>query len=156
MTIANRLKQYLEDQGIGYDTVAHRRTMTTSDSAHAAHISGEHLAKSVVVHHESGYVLAVVPSTHRIELGALQKLLGKRLGLATEAEIAELFEDCDLGAMPPIGAAYDLEAIVDESIFGLPEVYFEGGDHRTLVHVTGDAFQALLGDARRARFSHHG
>lgn len=154
MTIAVRLRKYLETQGIPYDEIAHPRTVTSSRAAQAAHVPGRLVAKSVVVHHELGYALAVVPSSHRVELDTLQGLLGKRLGLATEGEIAKLFEDCDLGAVPPAGAAYGVPMMVDESLVHASDVYFEGGDHATLVHVTGDAFRKLMKEARAAQFSH--
>ena len=112
------------------------------------------MAKSVVVHHELGYTLAVVPSTHRIELGRLQDVMDKRLGLASEDEVISLFGDCDTGAIPPIGAAYDVPVIVDESLGDAADVYFEGGDHRTLVHVSGKDFRSLTMGAYQARFSH--
>ncbi|MCW3474340.1 aminoacyl-tRNA deacylase [Limobrevibacterium gyesilva] len=154
MTIANRLRQYLDNQGVAYDVVAHPRTLTTSGSAHSAHVAGSKVAKPVVVHHELGYVLAVVPSTHRVELGTLQSLLDRRLGLATEAEVTGLFNDCEIGAIPPVGAAYGVPVVVDESLSDAPDVYFEAGDHATLVHVSGAAFRALTKEARWARFSH--
>ncbi|WP_204351152.1 YbaK/EbsC family protein, partial [Serratia marcescens] len=69
--------------------VAHPRTASSSRTAEAAHVPGGRLAKSVVVHHEMGYVLAVVPSTHRVELGTLQAVLDKRLGLASESEVCK-------------------------------------------------------------------
>ncbi|MFI0844622.1 aminoacyl-tRNA deacylase [Mesorhizobium sp. IMUNJ 23232] len=154
MTIAHRLKDYIDGEGISYDTVAHHRTSTTRQSAVAAHVPGSRMAKSVVVHSEIGYALAVVPSTHRVELGTLQDVMDKRLGLASEDEVVLLFDDCDIGAIPPIGAAYDVPVILDESLGGDADVYFEGGDHRTLVHVSGKDFRNLTRDARRARFSH--
>jgi Ala-tRNA(Pro) deacylase len=154
MTISVRLQQYLDSQDVSYDAVPHRRTVTNAGSAHAAHIPEANVAKPVVVHHEDGYVLAVVPSTHRVELGALRDILGRRPGLATEAEIARLFDDCEIGAVPPVGAAYGLPVLVDESLDGATDLYFEGGDHSTLVHVRRDAFQTLTKGARRARFSH--
>jgi Ala-tRNA(Pro) deacylase len=112
------------------------------------------VAKPVVIHHEDGYILAVVPSTHRVELDALRDILGRRPSLATAAEIARLFDDCEFGAVPPIGAAYGVPVLVDQSLDSFEDLYFEGGDHRTLVHVGGDTFQALTKDAHRARFSH--
>ncbi|SCW36650.1 Ala-tRNA(Pro) deacylase [Rhizobium mongolense subsp. loessense] len=154
MTIAGKLQDYIAGEGIAYDTVAHHRTATTSQSAQAAHIPGSRLAKSVVVHHETGYVLAVVPSTHRIELSTLQDLMNRRLGLASEEEVSSLFSDCDIGAVPPIGPAYDVPVILDESLGDASDVYFEGGDHKTLVHVTGPNFRSLMKDAQIARFSH--
>jgi len=156
MSIASRLQQFMDSEGVAYDAVTHAQTMTSAGSAHAAHVPGMRVAKPVVLHHERGYALAVVPSTHRVELGSLQGLLGGHLGLATEEEAARLFDDCALGAIPPIGAAYGLAVFLDESLDDAPELYFEGGDHTTLVHVSGEAFRALTKDARRARFSHPG
>ena len=154
MSVATRLRNYLDREGVRYDVVAHPRTSAASRSAQAAHVPGQQLAKSVVVHHELGYVICVLPSTHRIELGTLQSVLNKRLGLATETEVASLFDDCDIGAVPPIGAAYGVPVVVDESLGEAKELYFEGGDHATLVHVGGEAFRTLTRDAQRARFSH--
>lgn len=155
MTIASKLRQYLDGKGVHYDVVTHPRTATTSQSAESAHIPGDRVAKSVVIHHELGYVLAVVPSTNRVELGTLQDLLDKRLGLATEDEVSTLFDDCEAGAIPPVGAAYGVPVVLDDSLNAAPDLYFEGGDHKSLVHVSGDAFRVLTKDARRARFSHH-
>ena len=104
MTIANRLRQYLESEQVRYDIVPHPRAVTSSRTAQAAHVPGQLVAKSVVVHHELGYVLVVAPSTHRVELDTLQEFLNRRLGLAAEDEVARLFDDCDRGAIPPIGA----------------------------------------------------
>ncbi len=154
MTIAVRLRNFLEGRRIRYEEIAHPRTETSSRTAQATHVPGRLVAKSVVVHHELGYALAVVPSSHRVELDTLQGLLGKRLGLASENEIAKLFEDCDLGAVPPIGAAYGMPVVIDESLVNAADVYFEGGDHATLVHVTGDGFRELMKEARSAQFSH--
>jgi Ala-tRNA(Pro) deacylase len=154
MTIATRLRQFLESEGVSYDVVPHPRTTTSVGSVHAAHVPGDKVAKPVVVHHGGGYVLAVVPSTHRVELGTLQSLLDERLSLATEEELGRLFEDCELGAITPIGAAYGVPVILDESVCGATDLFFEGGDHRSLVHISGEAFQKLTKDARRARFSH--
>ncbi|CAN7418541.1 aminoacyl-tRNA deacylase [Pararhizobium sp. LjRoot255] len=154
MTIARKLQDYIDGEGIAYDTVAHHRTATTSQTAQAAHVPGNSLAKSVVVHHEMGYVLAVVPSNHRIELSTLQDVMNKRLGLASEDEVSSLFADCDIGAVPPIGSAYDVPVILDESLGNASDVYFEGGDHKTLVHMSGSNFRSLMKDAQVARFSH--
>jgi Ala-tRNA(Pro) deacylase len=105
MTIATRLRQYLDSEGVDYDVVPHPRTTTSVGSAHAAHVPGDQVGKPVVVHHGLGYVLAVVPGTHRVELGTLQSILDKPLRLATEDELGRLFEDCELGAIPPIGSS---------------------------------------------------
>lgn len=154
MTISNRLKTYLDEAGVRYDTVAHPRTATASEAADAAHVPGEAVAKTVVIHHEEGYVLAVVPSNHRVDLSTLQENMDRRLGLASEDEIESLFADCDRGAAPPIGEAYGVPTMVDPSLTGRTDIWFEGGDHRTLVHVSGVDFDRLMQDARKAPISY--
>jgi Ala-tRNA(Pro) deacylase len=154
MTIAKKLQDYIDSEGITYDTVAHHRTATSSQTAEAAHVPGSRLAKSVVVHHEMGYVLAVVPATHRVELSTLQDVMNRRLGLASEDEVSTLFSDCDVGAVPPIGSAYGVPVILDESLDNASDIYFEGGDHKTLVHMSGANFRNLMKGAQIARFSH--
>jgi Ala-tRNA(Pro) deacylase len=154
MTIAKRLKAHLDAQGVAYETVAHPRTATASATAEAAQVPRDRLAKAVVIHLETGPVLAVVPSSHRVDLGALQSILDRRLGLASETEVGELFDDCDVGAAPPVGSAYDVPTVVDRSLTGLDRVWFEGGDHRTLVSVAGADFDRLMQGARQGGFSH--
>jgi len=81
MTIAIRLRQYLDSEGVAYDVVSHPRTTTSVGSAHAAHVPVDQVAKPVVMRHGLGYVLAVVPGTQRVELGTLQSILDKPLNL---------------------------------------------------------------------------
>lgn len=155
MAIANALKRCLTDQGVDYSIVTHPRTQSSSRTAQAAHVPGARLAKPVVLHDEAGYLLAVLPATHRLELQALQTLLDRHLNLATEKEVGDLFGDCDIGAIPPIGAAYGVDVVLDESFADQPEVYFEAGDHRSLVRVDVGDFDRLMAGAQRGRFSHH-
>ena len=75
--------------------------------------------------------------------------------MADESEIKPLFPDCALGAVPAIGECYDLDVIVDDSIQEQPDVYLEGGDHTTLIHISQAQFVRLMSGARRGRFSVH-
>lgn len=152
MAIAITLQAYLDNQHIDYDVVTHRHTESAIETAAASHIASERIAKAVLLKGDDGYLLAVLPASHRIQLHDLEDWLQQDLALATEAEIGELFEDCDLGAVPAIGAAYGVDVIFDDSLTSQPDVYFEGGDHASLVHVTSKRFESLMGDARRARF----
>lgn len=155
MTIAATLQKYLRDCGIDYDIVEHPRALSSSRTAQAGHVPGDRLAKAVVLKSEGGYTMAVVPASRHIRLGEIQDFLNRPIGLATEAEVGKLFGDCDLGAIPPVGRAYGLEVIVDDSLSGQPEVYFEAGDHLNLIHVNGPAFQRLMADAGHGSFSRH-
>jgi Ala-tRNA(Pro) deacylase len=76
------------------------------------------------------------------------------LSLAPETSLAPVFRDCESGAIPPLGPAYGMKTIVDDSLFGQPEVYFESGDHRGLIRVGGEEFLALLREAMHGQFAH--
>ena len=154
MSISITLRNYLDKQGVRYDVIRHARSGCSMESAHAAHVPGDALAKGVMLEDEFGYVMAVVPSTHHVELGTLrQRLRRKNLSLANEEELAVLFVDCEIGAVPPLGDAYGFGMIIDDSLRTSPDIYFEAGNHRELVHVEGDDFQHLTRSAAHGYFS---
>ena len=155
MAIASKLADYLAKRGIAYEVVVHPRAMSATRAAQASHVPGDRLAKAVVVKDAEGFMVAVLPASHHIELGALSRLLERPTGLATEAEASELFADCETGAFPALGRAYGLEVIVDDSLAEQPEVYVEGGDHASLVHLKAAQFNRLMTAARHGRFSAH-
>lgn len=153
MGVALTLQQYLDDQGIEYDVMTHRKTGSSSGTAEASHIPGDRLAKGVVVKSRKGYLLVILPTSRMLNLEELASRLKQPVKLATEEELSLLFPDCDTGAVPPIGAAYGLSAVVDESLEGQEDIYFEGGDHRTLVHLSGTEFHRLMEKTPHERFS---
>jgi len=155
MAIAASLKTYLERRSVAYDTVAHPHTQSSMDTASAAHIPGDQLAKAVIVRQDDVYLMVVVPSDYHVHLGRLHQHLGTEVGLATEEELVRLFPDCDRGAIPPLGAAYGVRTLVEKSLMRQANVYFESGDHRHLVKLSGEQFASLLGDAEQVDVSQH-
>lgn len=153
MGIAITLAQYLAERGVQYDVVEHPHAVTALESAKTSHISLNRLAKAVVLKGEEGFMLAVLPASSHIQFGQLRKHLGADVAMANEEQIETLFVDCEPGAVPALGAAYGLKVVVDDSLVNEPEIYLEGGDHASLVHISGSTFQELLADARHARFS---
>lgn len=155
MTMATTLVKFLAQKGIAYDILPHRYTDTSLNSAHTAGVPGNQVAKSVVLEDDQGYLLAVIPATQHVKIRELNKLLHRNMGLATEAELRELFNDCQLGAIPPFGQAYGLSTVVDASLDHCPDVYFEAGDHEELIHLKGDAFRRLMKDTPHASICVH-
>jgi Ala-tRNA(Pro) deacylase len=153
MAMAVSLEQYLIKNRVRYDILTHPFTEYSMATAHAAGVPAGYLAKSVVLCDEHGFLIAVVPATHRLQLGQLRRQLARLLSLATESEIQSLFSDCAVGAVPPMGPAYGLEVIIDDSLNNQPDIFFEGGDHQELIHITGADFQRLLPNALHGSFS---
>jgi Ala-tRNA(Pro) deacylase len=146
MGIAISLQQDLDGHSVPYDVTVHEFTRCSSETARASSIPEDNLAKGVLLRREDGYLLAIVPASYRVELGALSDWLDEPIVLASEAEASTIFGDCEIGSVPPVAGAYELMAVIDDSLEDSGDVYFEGGDHRTLVHLTGDSFQQLMQD----------
>jgi Ala-tRNA(Pro) deacylase len=154
MSIAPTLQKYL-DQNVTYDVITHEPTSSSMHTAQACRVSGDSLAKGIVLRHDGTYMLAVLPASHHIRLASLRRQVGQDITLANEGEIDALFQDCAHGAIPPVGECYGLEVIVDDSIQEQPEVYLEGGDHATLIRMSREQFARILPEARHGRFSVH-
>jgi Ala-tRNA(Pro) deacylase len=78
-----------------------------------------------------------------VDLVKVSRVLGlSYIGLASEAELAKLFPDCELGAMPPFGDACDLPVIMDAGIAG-DFIAFTIGTHRDTVRMSFADFQRL-------------
>ena len=153
MSIAASLQRHLSRKRVEYDVVTHAPTIASVLTAHACRVPPERLAKGVVVRTGDRYVLAVLPASRRISRADLKAELGENFAFASENELEQLFEDCAPGAVPPIGECYGLDAVVEPSICDQPDIYFEGGDHATLIHVGQTQFAELTGSARHARFA---
>jgi len=153
MTIAPRLQHYLDACDADYELVEHSPTRSSMENAEICHIPPERLAKAVLLDTPDDFLLAVLPSDRRVGLAYLRTELGQQPRLAEETELASVFEDCELGAVPPLGTSYGIATIVDDLLINQPDIYFEGGDHMSLIHVDGSEFARLTRSARHGKFS---
>jgi len=65
--------------------------------------------------------------------------------LATEPELEALFTDCELEAIPPIGAGqWCLTTIVGDNLNQSPDIYLEAGNHKDPIHLKGTSFRKLM------------
>jgi Ala-tRNA(Pro) deacylase len=155
MSVSATVRSYLDQRSIEYTVVQHPHTRSSMDTAASAHVPGDRLAKAVIVNHQGDHLMVVVPSDYHVHLGLLHRHLGTDVGLATELEVADLFPDCEPGAVPPIGAAYGMRTLMDRTLREEPEVYFESGDHESLIKVSAETFRTLLADADTVDVAEH-
>lgn len=134
MAIASRLKWFLDVNRVKYEVVEDP-------------VSQDQLVVSRLFHDSQGYVMVVLPASHEIEMPALRNLVGRALHPAKPSELREIFFDCPKGVVPPLGPAYGIPTVVDDSLAREADVYFRAGDAEDLVHMDGAAFQGLVADA---------
>ena len=138
-----RIREYLDGNKARYARLPHSPAHTASEVAQAVHIPGREVVKTVVLKIDGRMALAVVPSTHDVDLDRVKEVLGAMsVALATEGEFADRFQGSQLGAMPPFGNLYGMGTIVDRSLAKEKFIAFNAGTHT-------DVFAMPFADYRR-------
>ena len=96
MAIAETLRAYLDQKRIAYDLVAHPRTYSSHDSASAAHLPDDHLAKGVLLADDTGHVEVVVPASQWVKLNAVRLDTPSERGSVTIDLVKEVRARLDL------------------------------------------------------------
>jgi Ala-tRNA(Pro) deacylase len=143
--ITDRVKHLLDDAGTSYAMLPHAEAFTAQHVAQASHVAGLRMAKVLVAkEHDGRHLMVVLPAPCRIDLAALRDAAGTRaLSLASETDLSMLFPDCDVGAMPPFGALYNLPVYVDACFPKAEAIYFQAGNHREVVRMQYEDFERL-------------
>ena len=153
MSVAPRLRHYLEAQHVDFEILEHKPTRSAMQTARTCHIPAEQLAKAVLLDTRDDYLLAVLPSDRRLDLAELREELGAKPRLVEEDQLTVIFDDCEMGAIPALGSGYGVATIVDDRLTEQPDIYFEAGDHASLIHVDQTDFRRLMKSAQHGRFS---
>lgn len=153
MSIPRRIREYLDSQNVDYQWLPHPEAFTAQEVAHSLHVSGKRLAKTVVLDADGQVIMAVLPASHRLSLLDLKGALEvTNLELLPEGELAVLFPDCDLGAIPPFGNLYGMDTWVDRAVAEAEHIIFTAGTHWDAVEMKY-ANYARLAKPRLSRFS---
>lgn len=153
MAISPSLKRYLNERGIPFEELLHAKSLQAAQSAKLANVDEARVAKGVLLNVDDDLLLAVIPASRSIDYRCLSAKLRRKVSLAGEASVAYVLTDCEVGAVPPVGGAFGLQTILDDEILAADDIYFEGGDHRTLVHVSATDWRRLMSDADHCAFA---
>ena len=139
------IRKYMHTHNIPYKTISHPRAYTASQCAQAAHIKGNHFAKSVVVKLDGKFALVAIPANTRLNLDLLKKeTRAKRAEIAKEFEFQNKFTDCEVGAIPLLGELYNMEVYLADSLAHQEWFVFNAGNHDQLLKIKGNDFLKLV------------
>ena len=140
------IQEFLATKNVPFELIEHRDTFDAQHMAQAIHVSGHHVAKTVLLSADGGakYVVAVLPATHRVDLEkAAETLAVGNVALATESELANCCPDCEVGALPPFGSQYNLSTVFDQSLDGDDKIVFEGTNHHESIRMNLNDYKEL-------------
>jgi Ala-tRNA(Pro) deacylase len=139
----DRWLQYLNDRQIRYSHSVHPAAQTALETAEAEKVPAREFVKTVVYHGDAGFGIALVPADQFVDLTKIARMLGlSNIRLANEAELAGLFPDCEMGAMPPLRDRGDLPVTLDVALVG-KFIAFTAGTHRDVLRLSFADFQRL-------------
>jgi Ala-tRNA(Pro) deacylase len=154
MNTQNRVIHYLDKEHIRYGIVHHTHSKSSSGTAISAEVPMHQIAKAVILEdHEGKHIMAIVPADYKVSLSMLSNELKRTFKLAKEAEVYQMFNDCDVGAVPPIPNVYHFDAVYDEELIMEQELFLESGDHETLIQLSRENFIRLMTSYKHSRFS---
>lgn len=142
---SRRLKECLDSHGISYTTVDHSPAYTAQETAHASHISGNDIAKTVIAKVDGEMVMIVLPASDMVVVDFIRDALGTEdVELASEAEFRDRFPECELGAMPPFGNLFGMDVFVSERLTQESQIAFNAGTHTELIQMSYQDFKQLV------------
>ena len=141
----DKLKTFLDENNIHYITITHSRAFTAQEVAATAHISGNEMAKTVIVKIDGEMAMAVLPANYHVDFALLKEVTGhENVILAVEEEFRAKFPDCELGAMPPFGNLYDMDVFVAKKLTENDQIAFNAGTHTELVKMNYADYTKLV------------
>ncbi|MDP5292885.1 YbaK/EbsC family protein [Oceanimonas sp. CHS3-5] len=130
---AQRLQQYLDQQGVKYRVISHSPAFTAQEVAEAAHIPGRMMAKVVIMTLDGQMAMVAVPAPKIIHPRNLARSLSvQQATLLHENDFREQFPDCEAGALPPFGNLYEMPVYIDSELARQQEIVFSAGSYREL------------------------
>jgi Ala-tRNA(Pro) deacylase len=136
MECKERMEEYLRDNGVPFEIMAHTQAFTMPEVAAALQVPGQQVAKVVMVKGDGKMAMLVTSAAHRLDFAKVRAVLGvDKVDLAKEEEFGDLFPDCEIGAMPPFGNLYNVPVYVDQALAEEENIVFRVGTHQQTMKV---------------------
>ncbi len=145
MTTLQNSLNYLRAQHMRFAHTTHSPAFTAEEVAMAEHMPADRMSKTVLLRNNDGFVMAVVPADTFVDLEKLRMAMGvPDLYLAQESDLAQLFPNSEVGAMPPIGPLFHIPVYLDRKVANREFIAFNAGTHRDVIHMrTADYWQLV-------------
>lgn len=153
MKALHRMERFLDEHMIPFDLMAHPHSQTSAETARAAGVTPDRVAKGVLLDSMDCQMVAMIPADQEIQLGKLRQDVGVEFSLADEASVSRLFPECEPGVVPGLPNAWGVEMVWDDALMAQPDIYLEAGDHERLLHIETRFLREAFGDAPHCHFT---
>ena len=147
----NKVTNYLDSLGVGYELLRHEAVVTTEESRAVVHVDDCASCKSLYVKDKKSdnYYMVVLPFDKRANMRGLAAYVGcAKFEFATEDK---LYEDLQVhrGSVSPYAflnekPTYSAKLLIDEEVWNAKRVKFHPCDNTATVIVSLDDFKKFL------------
>ncbi len=138
--IPETIDRYLKDHHLAYEHSVHARAVAAQRFAAAEHVTGDRIAKPVVVSVDGVLALAIVTATEKVDVEALRRATGAaQVELVPESSFEGRFAPCEVGAEPPLGL-FGMPMYVDANLAREPWIVMRGGTHEDALRLETSAW----------------
>jgi len=135
MPIPVKVTNYLTKLKIKNEVVPHKTVFTVYDLAQTLKVKLNGIVKTLLIKADREYKLVLLPAHRRLDLKALQKLLGvKKVTLAKESDMAREMK-VKPGALTPFGKLHKLGVVLDKSLMKTEKMLFGAGSFTESIRV---------------------
>jgi Ala-tRNA(Pro) deacylase len=133
--IPEQIDRYLKEHHLPYEHTTHVRTVPAQRLAAAEHVTGDRIAKPVVVSIDGVLALAVVTASEKVDVEALRRATrAERVDIVPEQMFEGRFAPCEVGAEPALGL-FGMPIYVDGDLAREPWIIMRGGTHEDAIRV---------------------
>jgi Ala-tRNA(Pro) deacylase len=140
-----RLKKFMDAENVPYICIPHSGTYTAQTTAHATHVSGRVLAKTLIMDLDGEIAMVVVPANQRVVPEDIRELTDcERIKLVPEEVFKHRFPDCETGAMPPFGNLYGMNVYLASALSRNKDIAFNAGSHSEVILMAYKDYEQLV------------
>jgi prolyl-tRNA editing enzyme YbaK/EbsC (Cys-tRNA(Pro) deacylase) len=141
MTVSKKLLKHLDQGGIAYEVVPHKKVYTAYDLAQTLGEKLDGVAKTLLVkvqlpkvEKRGEYFVVVVPASYRANFQKIKKLLkAKKVEIASEKAMDKL--GLKPGAITPFAPFHGLEVLLDKALLKTKDVLVRAGSYTESLRV---------------------
>ena len=150
MELFEKIKTFLDEEGVEYEVSEHERVHTSEEAATVREQKVEEGAKALIFRSEGKFYMFVIAGHKKIDYKKAKKAIEKdRISFATPEEVKQV-SGVEIGAVPPLGNLFNLPIYYDNSVLESEYACFSAGSHFKSIKLKSkdlvEAVQPVLGD----------
>ena len=153
MAIPKNVQSALDAMSIDYSLIDTVETGQGSRRPYLYTEASNNVIKSIILKDDTGYIQALIPSDHILDLKALQQMTQRALLPLSPKEIVETLASHHLESFPAIPHWNQYPSVISGLLLKKKEVFLESGSHEQLIHLSQAEFRKLLQPIQHGDFT---